>query len=86
MKDESRVLLTISEAAARLGIGRSLFYQMTQRGEIPVIHIGRCARIHVKALDTWADARQAEAEQAVTVPAGRLDDRSFRDRTLLRAA
>ena len=33
--------MTVDEAAARLGIGRRLAYEAVQRGEIPVIRLGR---------------------------------------------
>jgi excisionase family DNA binding protein len=38
---EERRTLTIEEAAAVLGIGRSLAYDAARRGEIPAIKIGR---------------------------------------------
>ena len=48
-----RLLLTIPEAAARLGIGRSTVYELTAAGELEVVHIGRCARIPAAALDDF---------------------------------
>lgn len=37
----SRQTVTVDELAAVLGLGRKLVYQAIQRGEIPVIRIGR---------------------------------------------
>ena len=36
-----RDVLTVEEAAQRLGIGRGSAYEAARRGEIPVIRIGR---------------------------------------------
>jgi excisionase family DNA binding protein len=36
-----RQTLTVGEAAHRLGISRALAYKAAQRGELPVIRIGR---------------------------------------------
>lgn len=56
-------LLTVKQAAQRLAIGRSLLYQLIQRGEIRSVVIGRRARrISVTALDEWIEQQQAEAQ------------------------
>jgi excisionase family DNA binding protein len=44
-------LLTITEAAARLRIGRSTVYELIASGDLDVVHIGRSARVPVDALD-----------------------------------
>ena len=36
-----RDVLTVEEAAQRLGIGRGSAYEAARRGEIPIIRIGR---------------------------------------------
>lgn len=51
--DDTRLLLTIPQAAERLGVGRSTVYELTAAGELEVVHIGRCARIPVAALDDF---------------------------------
>jgi excisionase family DNA binding protein len=43
--------LTIEEAAARLGIGRTLCYQLIRAGQIPVIRLGRRVLVSRSALD-----------------------------------
>ncbi len=48
-----RVLLTVEEAAHRLGIGRSFAWELVRRGELPSIRLGRLVRIPVGALDEW---------------------------------
>ncbi len=51
--DHSQLLLTIPQAAERLGVGRSTVYELTAAGELEVVHIGRCARIPAAALDDF---------------------------------
>jgi len=53
MSGSEQLLLTIPEAAARLGIGRSTVYELTATGALEVVHIGRCARIPAAALDDF---------------------------------
>jgi len=48
-----RLLLTVEEAAHRLGIGRSFAWELVRRGELPSIRLGRLVRVPVDALDEW---------------------------------
>ena len=50
---EARLLLTVMEAANRLGIGRSLMYELLAAGDIPSIRIGRLRRVPRVALDDY---------------------------------
>jgi excisionase family DNA binding protein len=54
-----RLLLTVEEAARRLGIGRTLAWQLVRQGELPVVRLGRCVRIPWQALQEWV-ARQVK--------------------------
>ena len=47
------VLLTIPDAARRLGIGRSKAYELVATGELEVVHIGRCVRVPVDAVENF---------------------------------
>lgn len=38
-------LLRVEEAAAYLGIGKGLAYELTKRGELPSVRLGRLVRI-----------------------------------------
>jgi excisionase family DNA binding protein len=62
---EERVLLRPEEVAARLGIGRSVAYELIASGELESIKIGRSRRVPVRALDAFVEARRKE--QAVAV-------------------
>jgi len=44
------ILLTPTEAARALGIGRSKLYELLQTGVLESIHIGACRRIPTDAL------------------------------------
>ena len=44
------ILLTPTEAARALGIGRSKLYELMQDGVLESVHIGTCRRIPVDAL------------------------------------
>jgi excisionase family DNA binding protein len=45
-----RLVLTIDEAAERLGIGHSLMYALVQSGEVESVRIGRLRRIPTECL------------------------------------
>ncbi len=40
-----RLLLTVEEAGAALGVGRSLMYELIARGEIHTVRVGRLRRV-----------------------------------------
>ena len=57
-------LLRPMEVAAALGIGKTTMYALLRAGELPVIHIGRAARIPRRAVQEWLDQKTAaEASQ-----------------------
>jgi excisionase family DNA binding protein len=54
------LLLRVPDAAARLGIGRSKFYELLHDKEIATVRIGRAVRVPVAALVDWVEARVKE--------------------------
>lgn len=58
-KGEKMELLTVTEAAQRLRLGRSTVYLMAQRGDLPVVRFGAAVRIPAEMLDRWV-AQQAK--------------------------
>ncbi len=50
-----RLLLTVEEAADRLGIGRTLMYALVKDGEVESVHIGRLRRIPADALPRYLE-------------------------------
>jgi excisionase family DNA binding protein len=57
-QSDQRLLLTVSEAAQRLRIGRSLLYELITEGKIESIHVGRLRRIPPEALDAYIDGQR----------------------------
>ena len=55
--DTDRMLFTVPEVALRLGLGRSLVYQLVMRGEIDSITVGRARRIPATALEEFIATR-----------------------------
>ena len=63
--DTGKLLLTIPEAAIRLGLGRSLVYRLVMAGEIPSIKLGRARRVPAPALEEFVGKRLEEAHSAL---------------------
>ena len=55
----TKLLLTVEEAADRLGIGRTLAYALVKAGEIESIQIGRLRRVPADALPVFLDRLRA---------------------------
>jgi excisionase family DNA binding protein len=55
-----RVLLTVAEAAERLGIGKTKTYALVTSGEIESVLIGRLRRVHVDAVTAYASRLVAQ--------------------------
>ena len=51
-------LLTATEAAHYLGIGRSTLYELKKRGELPHVLVGTIVRFDVRDLDAYVEARK----------------------------
>ncbi len=58
-----RLLLTVEEAARRLGIGRSLAWRLVRSGELPSVRLGRLVRGPERNLQAWLDRRCQGAER-----------------------
>jgi excisionase family DNA binding protein len=56
-----RIVLTVEEAAERLGVGRTLLYALVRSGDIESIAIGRLRRIPLDALDEFVGQLRAVA-------------------------
>jgi excisionase family DNA binding protein len=50
-----RMVLTVEEAAERLGIGRTTMYALVKGGDVESIAIGRLRRIPLDALDEFIE-------------------------------
>lgn len=54
-----KALVRPAEAAEMMSIARSTLYLMIRQGVLPVVHVGRAARIPTEAIRTWI-ARECE--------------------------
>ena len=63
VRADNRLLLSVEEAAERLGIGRSLMYELISSGQISSIHVGRLRRITPEALHAYIAALHNRGEQ-----------------------
>jgi excisionase family DNA binding protein len=61
---EMPLTISVVEAARRLGIGRNSAYAAIERGELPVIKIGKLLRVPVRPLERMLDAAIPENEAA----------------------
>lgn len=50
-----RLVLTIEQAARRLGIGRTLMYSLVMSGEVESVTIGRLRRVPVECLTEYVN-------------------------------
>jgi excisionase family DNA binding protein len=61
-----RLLLTMSEAAETIGLGRSKLYELVASGEIESVRIGKARRVPVEAVESFV--RRLRLEHAVSEP------------------
>ncbi len=59
--DKKRDMLTVTEAAALLRIGRNLAYQLVADGEIPSVRLGRLIRIPRSTLEQRIGVRDGRS-------------------------
>jgi excisionase family DNA binding protein len=57
------LLLTVEEAAKRLGIGRTTFYGLVMSGEIESVPLGRLRRIPAECLTEYVERLRANARR-----------------------
>ena len=50
IENDEKLLLTVVEAAHRLGIGRTLMYELLSAGQVESVHLGRLHKVPVEAL------------------------------------
>jgi len=58
VESDDRLLLTVAEAAHRLGIGRTLMYELLGSGEVDSVHVGRLHKVPADALTTYVDRQR----------------------------
>jgi excisionase family DNA binding protein len=68
-RHQRKILLTITEAAFLLGMGRSFVYELVKSGELPSIKLGRARRIPASALEAFIASRLTSSEGSALEPA-----------------
>jgi excisionase family DNA binding protein len=63
VRADNRLLLTVEEAADRLGIGRSLMYELIRCGQIASIRVGRLRRVPFESLTEYVAALRHQDRQ-----------------------
>ena len=58
LRTSDRMLLSVEEAADRLGIGRTTMWALLRRGEVASVHVGRLRRIEPAALAAYIASRR----------------------------
>lgn len=58
--DASPFVLTVEQAAKRLGIGRTLMYALVTNGDIESVTIGRLRRIPVECVTEYLNRRREQ--------------------------
>ena len=61
---DERLTLSVTEAAQRIGIGRTLMYELIAAGQIETVHIGRAHRVRVEELVAFLDRQTAGQRRA----------------------
>ena len=56
MHSDSRLVLSVTEAAAALGISRTHAYELVARGELPSLRLGRRIVVPRRGLERLLDA------------------------------
>jgi excisionase family DNA binding protein len=59
--DDSGAVLTVEETARRLRISRAKAYQLSQRGLIPTLKLGRRRVVPLRQLEAWIESQTKAA-------------------------
>ena len=58
------ILLAPRQAARALSVCEKTLYNLTKRGELPVVRIGRAVRYSLDDLRTWIQRQSARSEKS----------------------
>ncbi len=76
MSEVEPLVFSVEQAAAALGIGRSLAFDLVRRGELPAVRLGRRRVIPRHLLVNWLESktRASMSESLVESMVESLDD------------
>jgi excisionase family DNA binding protein len=58
------LLLTVSQTAKMLSLGRTKVYELIATEGLPVVHFGRAKRVSMASLQRWLESREQKAMSA----------------------
>jgi excisionase family DNA binding protein len=58
------LLLTVSQAAKMLSLGRTKVYELIATEGLPVVHFGRAKRVSMASLQRWIESREQKEMSA----------------------
>lgn len=61
IESDEKLLLSVAEAAHRLGIGRTLLYGLLGSGQIESVHVGRLRKVPADALNVFVEKQRQGA-------------------------
>ena len=64
IESDERLLLSVVEAARRLGIGRTLMHELIGTGQIRSVHVGRLRKVPTDALEAYVAALRRVSDPA----------------------
>ena len=65
IEGREQLLLTVVQAAAMLGVGRTTAYELIGSGELQVVHIGRSARVPVVAVHRYVERLTSQGRRTI---------------------
>lgn len=60
---DDRLLLPIIEAARKVGLGRSKFYELVSEGRVKTVRVGRRRLVSAAALDEFVASLETEGNE-----------------------
>nr|WP_206441198.1 excisionase family DNA-binding protein [Streptomyces boncukensis] len=67
--DTTLALLSVEEAARRLGVGRTVCYRLISSGELESVTVGRLRRVPADAVPEYVASLRQSARSAASAPA-----------------
>jgi excisionase family DNA binding protein len=64
MDPSDALLISVRQAATRLGIGRDATYALVRNGELPCVRVGRRVLVPASALAAWVERATADVHTA----------------------
>lgn len=64
MEKIERLVMSVPEAGAKLGLGRTAAYEAAARGDLPVVKVGRALRVPIVAFERMLSEAGTKREVA----------------------